>query len=176
MSLTPRPFSKPHLKRFQVQINDGRNVKRKQLRNYEAADYCQSKWLPCLATSAQAKRNWKCAHQRCHGGHHDWPKTEQAALINGFKRSFALALRLNCKIDHHDGVLFNDADQHDKSDKSINVQIKAENHQSQQRAKSSGGQAGKDRNRMDETFVKDAENDVNDDDGHEQENSHPFDR
>ena len=45
-----------------------------------------------------------------------------------------LALRLQGEVDHHDGVLLDDADEQDDADQGDHAEVVAEQHQRQQRA------------------------------------------
>src|SRR5207253_3100293 len=67
-----------------------------------------------------------------------------------------------------------DADKHDQADEGVDIQLEAENHQGQQRTKTGGRQAGQDRDGMNETFVKDSENDVNDQNGDDEQRAQAF--
>ena len=57
------------------------------------------------------------AEHRGHGRHHDRPEAQQAGLIDRLARRLALvALGLEREVDHHDGVLLDDADQQNDAD------------------------------------------------------------
>ena len=59
-----------------------------------------------LGTDAAAERERQTAEQRCHRGHHDRPKAQQAGLKDRLRRALAfVAFRLEGKVDHHDRVL-----------------------------------------------------------------------
>ena len=110
------------------------------------------------------------AMSAAHGGHHDRTETQQAAFMDRIGGRFAvLALRVDGEVNHHDGVFLHDADEHDEADETVDVQIKAKNHQRQQRAKSGRRQAGQNRERMDETFVENSEDDVDDENGNNEQ-------
>ena len=90
--------------------------------------------------------------------------------MDRIRRAFAMvALRIDGEVDHHDRVLLHDADEHDEADKTVDVQVEPKNHQRQQRAETGGRQAGQNGDRMDEAFVKDSEDDVDDQDGHDEQ-------
>ena len=107
-----------------------------------------------FAAGTEAEREGMSRHQRTHRRHHDLPEAQQTALVNGVVRAFAVMLRLDGEINHHDGVFLHDADEHDEADETIDVQIQMKQHQCQQRAEARRGQAGQNGQRMDETFVK----------------------
>ena len=64
--------------------------------------------------------------QRGHGGHHDGAEAQQAGLVNRVERRFAfLALGFERKVDHHDGVFLDDADQQDDADQGDDAEFRA---------------------------------------------------
>src|SRR3989442_1287598 len=64
-----------------------------------------------LGPGPAAHRQRHGAEQRGHGCHHDRAEAQEAGLIYGVGRFHALlALGVQSEIDHHDGVLFHDAD------------------------------------------------------------------
>ena len=72
----------------------------------------------------------------------------------------ARALLMQSDVDHHDGVLLHDADQHDDADDRDDIQVEAEELQRQQRAETGGGQAGEDCHRVDEALIQHSENHI----------------
>ena len=50
----------------------------------------------------------------------------------GCRRFSVVSLRVEGKVDHHDGVLFDDADQHEQTDEAIDVELLSEQSQCQQ--------------------------------------------
>ena len=85
-------------------------------------------------------------------------------------------LRLNGEVNHHDGVFLHDAHEHDEADKPVDVQVNVKQHQREQRAKARRRQAGQNRQRMDEAFVENSQDDVNHQNGHDQQKSQPGQR
>ena len=85
-------------------------------------------------------------------------------------------LGLDREIDHHNGVLLHDPDQHDDPHERINVQLVVENQQRRQRAQARRGQAGENRDGVDETLIQNSEHQVDHQNGHHQQNAHPFQR
>ena len=77
--------------------------------------------------------------------------------MNRLGGGFSTPLRFNGEVNHHDGVFLYDADEHDEAHKAVDVQVLMEKYQCQQRAKARRGQAGQNRDGMDETFVRDPE-------------------
>ena len=96
-----------------------------------------------------------------------------ASKIACFRRAPARArVPLQREVDHHDGVLLDDADQHDHADKGVERQRQADQIQRQQRAHRRRRQARQDGQRVDEAFIQNAQDDVDHDDRHEQQHAH----
>ena len=76
-------------------------------------------------------------------------------MNRAFGRHAGLAFRLQSEVDHHDGVLLDDADQQDDADQRDHIEVASEQHQRQQRADTGRGR-GVDRIviRVDETLVR----------------------
>ena len=73
--------------------------------------------------------------KRGHGGHHDGAKAQQAGLVNRLGRVHApLPFTFQGEVDHHDAVLFHDADQQDDADDRHHAQILVKQNERQQRA------------------------------------------
>ena len=66
------------------------------------------------------------------------------------------------KIDHHDRVLFHDADEQDDADERDERQVHPADFQRQQRPYPGRGQCGKDRDRVNITLVQHAQHNVDD--------------
>ena len=112
----------------------------------------------------------KSAKECGHGGHHDGPEAQQAGLIDGFDRRKSLvALGLESKVDHHDGVLFHDADQQDDADERDDAEVGSGEQECKNGSDAGRWQCGENRERMDEAFVQNAEHDVDGDESSEDE-------
>ena len=112
--------------------------------------------MPIASGSAPKKRG-ECRH-------HNGPKAHQAGLIDRFfgTESF-VALGVEREIHHHDRVLFHDADEQDDADRRDDRKLVAAHKHREQRSQSRRRQRGKNRERVDQTFVKHAEHDVDGD-------------
>ena len=86
------------------------------------------------------------------------------------------AAPLQREVHHHDRVLLDDADQHDDADHGDDRQIHVEHHQHQQRADTGGGQAGNDRDRMNEALIEHAEHDISGEHRRQDQHALPFER
>jgi hypothetical protein len=76
------------------------------------------------AAYAIAQHQWQRTQQRGQGGHQDGPKAQQAGLEDRIARAQALfALGVQRKVDHHDRVLLDDADQQDDADHRNDAQL-----------------------------------------------------
>ena len=117
-----------------------------------------------FAAGADTQRDRQRGHQRRHGRHHDRAKPKQAALINRIERLSPLPLRLDREINHHNRVLFHNTDEHDEANERVDIQVDAEEHQRHQRPEPGRRQSGQDCDRMNETFVKNSQNEVDDQD------------
>ena len=84
--------------------------------------------------------------------------------MNRVARILALvAFSRQSKIDHHDRILFYDADQQNNSDNGDNRQIRVGEHHGQERADPCRRQGGKNRNGMNVAFVEYAQHKVDGD-------------
>ena len=99
--------------------------------------------------------------ERRHGRHHDRSEAQQARLVNRLARRLAfLALGIEREVDHHDRVLFHNADKEHDADDGDHTEILTENYQCQQRSDAGRGKRGENRDRMDEALVEYPEHDV----------------
>src|SRR5208282_6867649 len=87
-----------------------------------------------------------------------------------------VALRIQREIDHHDAVLFDNADQKHETDDGNDAEILAEKDQCEKSPDTGGWKRGKNRDRMDEALVQDAEDDVDGDKSGEDEQRHVGER
>src|ERR1700722_18314530 len=152
--------AKPEL--VESEINDGRGVEGEELTHDEAADDADAERATKFGTGAGAEGQRESAEEGGHGGHEDGAEAQHAGLEDGVFGAFAaFALGLQGKIDHHDGVFLDDADQQNDADDGDDVEVLLEKHEREHGADAGGGKGGDDGQRMDEAFVQDAENDVN---------------
>ncbi len=101
-------------------------------------------------------------------------KRTSAASIDGvFGRDLVrAALAMQREVDHHDGVLLDDADQHDHADKGVEAERHAEQHQGDQRAHRRRRQARQNGQRVDEALIENAQDDIDRDDGDGEQHAH----
>ena len=141
--------------------DDRRDEQRQQLRDDKAADHGDAERLAQFRTCARAECDGERPKQRAEGRHHDRPEPAHAGLVNGgCGRLGFFAHQFHRDIDHHDRVFLDDADQHQQADQRDDREIHAHHLQRHQRAEGRRRQAGEDGQRMDETLVKHAENDI----------------
>ena len=157
-----RPASgEAHRQPVEVEIDHRRGEQRQHLADDQAADDGEAERLAQLGAGALAQHQRQRAEDRRHGGHHDRPEAQQARLVDGVARRQAFdALGFQREVDHHDGVLLDDADQQDDADDGDDVEVVAEQHQRQQRADAGRRQGREDRDRVDEALVEHAEHDI----------------
>src|SRR6267378_3897692 len=143
------------------EINDRSCVERKKLAHDEAADDADAEGAAKFGTGAGAEGQRESAKEGGHGGHQDGAEAQHARFEDGVFGAFAaFAFGLQGKINHHDGVFLDDTDEQDDADDGNDVEVLLEEHESEHGADAGGGKRGNDGQRMHETFVKDAENDV----------------
>ena len=93
-------------------------------------------------------------------------RTRQASKMASAGDSAVHALGFEGEIDHHDGVLLDDADQHDDSDERVDIELVVKDQQRGQRAQSGGGQTRENRDGVDEALVENPQHHVDHQDGH----------
>src|SRR5581483_7599445 len=107
----------------------------------------------------------------------DGTEAKQTGFVDGvLGRQALFALGFERKIDHHDGVLFHDADQQNNSYQRNNRQVRPEHKQRQQRADTGGGKSGKDRDWVDIALIQHSQYDVDGDHGGKDEQGFGFER
>ncbi len=106
----------PQLQTIHVQVNYRSRVKRKHLTHHQAAYDADPERTPQFRTGAGRQRQRQSSKKRRHCRHHDRTESQQAGLINRFLGRLPCSLGFDREIDHHDGVLFHDADQQNDSD------------------------------------------------------------
>ena len=84
-----------------------------------------------------------------------------------------LPFRIQSKVNHHDRILLDNPYQHDDSHQGVQIKINVEDQQRQKRAEARGGQSRKYCDRMDVALVKNAEHNVNYQDGNEDQYPKP---
>src|SRR5580698_8227168 len=145
-------------------IDHRRGVEGEDLAEQQAAHHGNSQWLAEFRANAGTERERQTAEERGHGGHHDGTKTQQAGFVDRVLGAHAvLSLGFQSEVNHHDSVLFHDADEQDNSYERDDAEFLAADQQSQDCSHAGGGQRGKNRDGMDVTLVENAEPDVNGD-------------
>ncbi len=148
----------------EIEEHNGRRVQRQDLTQRETADDGIAERLPDLRSGAGTEHQRHRTQQSRHRGHQDRPEAQHAGLVDRlFRRHAVLALGLQGKIDQHDAVLLDDADQQDDADQRDHAQIEVKRHEQQERADARRWQGRKDRDRVDHAFVEHAQNEVDDD-------------
>jgi hypothetical protein len=87
-------------------------------------------------------------------------KRRMQASRMAFRRHALVALRVQREVDHHDGVLLDDTDQHQDADDGDHGQVHVEQAQRHQRAHRRRRQAGQDGQRVDVALVQHAQQHV----------------
>ena len=100
-------------------------------------------------------------------------KRSRAALRTAsVGRQMLVALGGDGEVHHHDAVLLDDADQQDHADHGDQAEIEAEQHQRGDRPRARRGQGREDRQRVDVALVEDAEDQVDDEQGRQDQHRH----
>ena len=101
----------------EVEIDHRGGKEGEHLRKDESAHDADTERHAKFGAHAAAECQGKSAKERRQCGHHDRPEAQQTGLEDGFFSRFALlALGLERKVDHHDGVLLHNADEQDDAD------------------------------------------------------------
>jgi hypothetical protein len=146
------------------EVDHGGRVERQNLAQDEAADDRDAEGAPQFRSGTGSERQRQAAEERRHGGHHDGPEAQEACLVDRlFGRLALLAFGLEGKVDHHNRVLFDDADQEDDADQRDYVEIVPCDQQGQDGTHTRRRERGEDRDGVDVAFVQDAEDDVDGD-------------
>ena len=111
------------------------------------------------------QRKWQSPQQRSHGRHHDRSEAQQSGLVDRFfgRQSF-FAFGVQGEINHHDRILLHDPDQEDDADEGNEREIMVREDQGEQGPDAGRRQAGEYRYGMNVTFIKDTQDNVDDDD------------
>src|SRR5258708_28106013 len=118
------PAGEPMREAVEIEVDDRRGVEGEPLRHEQAADNGDAERAAQLGAGALADGERQAAADRGEGRHHDRPEAQQAGFVERLERAPAvLALGLEREVDHHDGVLLDDADQQDDADQSDDAEI-----------------------------------------------------
>ena len=151
-------------------VHHGRGQQRKQLAGYQPANDGYAQGLAQLGALAKANGQGQGTERCRHGGHEDGPKTQQTRLAHGLqRRDAARALGLERKVDDHDGVLLDDANQQKHADERNDGELHVEKHERQHRAHARRRQGGEHGDRVDQAFVKNAQHHIDHHDGGDDE-------
>src|SRR5690606_14928239 len=117
------------------QVDHRRGEQGQQLAEQQAANQYQAQRLAQLRAGTGGEHQRYRTEQRRQGGHQNRPETQQRGAVDRIRRAHALmTLGLQGEVDHHDGVLLDDADQQDDADDGDQAQVIAGQQQRQQRA------------------------------------------
>ena len=142
------PFAQVAAGLVEIDVDHRRGEQGQQLADQKAADDGDAQRMAQLRAHARAQHQRQGAEQRRHRGHQDGAEAQQRGLVDRLFRRLALvALGLQREVDHHDGVLLDDADQQDDADDGDDVEVMAGDDQRQQRAHARRRQGGQDGHR-----------------------------
>ncbi len=145
----------------QIQVHHRRGVQRQCLAHHQSTDDRNAQRPPDLAAVAEAERQRQGTKHGRAGRHHDRAEAQHAGLEDRVTRGqMARPFRIQREVDHHDGVLLDDADQQDHPDQRDDAEFGVEQHQRQHRADTRRGQRRQDGDRVDRAFIQNAQHDV----------------
>ena len=151
----------PLRQHVKVDINHRRGKQRKHLRHDQAADNGDAQGHAQLGAYAATQCQRQTAQQGSHRGH-DGPEPQEAGLENRVLRDLSfIALRLQRKIDHHNGVLLHNADQQNDADECNHAELDPRDQQRQQRAHTRGGKGRDDGDGVNIALVEHAQHNIN---------------
>src|SRR6476661_10102881 len=164
------PFSLPQL--VKREIDYWSRVKGQDLRNDQTSHDSDAERLAQFAADTHSDGERQGTEHRGHRCHHDRPEPNETRLVDRFfgTESF-VSLSVEREIDHHDRVLFHDADEQDNSDDRDEIQLIAGCQHSQESTKAGGWYCRKDREWVDQALVKHSQDDVN---GQERREKQPW--
>src|SRR3989442_6504037 len=98
-------------------VDDGRCVQREYLAYKKSTNHRDAERTAQLGTDAVSKCQRQTAKQRGHGGHHDWPETQQAGFVDGISGAYAvMPFSIEREVHHHDAIFFDDTNQQHQPD------------------------------------------------------------
>ena len=93
--------------------------------------------------------------------------------MNGFLGALSFcALGVQGEVNHHDGILLDNADQHDDAHEGVEIQLLVEEAKSQERSDAGGRQTGKNGQRMNKALIQNSKNDVDHENRRQQQQAH----
>src|SRR6266481_8986617 len=157
----PYPTTKLRLHPVEHYVDHWRRVERQELAEKQGADDGDPEWTAQLRPGPAAKRKRDRPEQSRHRRHHDRAK----ALERGIEdRLFGPhpkgPLGIKREVDHHDGVLLDDADEQDDGDHPHQRQVVAGDHERDQRPDASRRQGRQNRDRMNGALIEHPQHDV----------------
>ena len=157
-------FSKqPCLQAIEIDIDDWRRIERENLRQCEAAYDGVAERLTNLRSYTAAEHHRNAAKQRRHRGHQDRPEAHDAGSIDGLLgRQPLFMLDVLGKIDQHDSVLLDDADEQYDADDRDHAEIEVNGHQEQQCTEAGRRQGRDDGDWVNQALVQHTEDEVDD--------------
>ena len=127
-------LSQPSRQSVEREVHHRCRIERQDLADDQPADNGNAKRSPQFRSDPRTHGQRQRAKQGRHRRHHDWTEPEQAGLIDRLLRPLPfLPLRLQRKVDHHNGVLLDDADQEYDADQGDHAELGPEEHQREQR-------------------------------------------
>jgi len=160
------------LEGFEEEEEDGGDEEGEDLGDEEAADDAEAKGLAAGTVGTEADGEGDGAKDGAEGGHKDGAEAFFAGGDDGVLEREAFALALDGEVHDHDAVFLDETDEEEEADEGVKGEVHATEVEGEESADAGGGKGAEDGDGVDVTFVEDAENDIHDEDGDEEEDAH----
>ena len=146
---------------IEVEIDDRRGVERKHLAEEQTAGDGDAERPAQLRTRACAKGQRQGAKQSRHGGHEDGAEAQHTGFEDGVPRVLTVfPLGDQSEVDHHDGVLFHDADEQENADDGDDVEFAMKHDEGNDGAHAGRWQRSENGDGVHQALVEHAEHDI----------------
>jgi len=150
----------PDLQPVHIEVDHWRCIEREHLADDQPAYDGNTQWAAELRAHAPSAGQRHSPQQCGHGRHHDRAKAQQRRLVDRVLGTLPLPFLFQREVDHHDGILFHNANEQDDADQRHDIQVHSEQEQGEQGPGARRGQRGEDRDGMNVTFIEDTQDDV----------------
>ena len=131
----PSFAAEAHAHPVEQQVNNRGGVESQHLAHNQPANNGDSQRPSQLGTGARSESQWQRTEHGRRRRHENGAEAQLAGFKDGVARSLPVfALRYKSKVDHHDRVLFDDADQQNDADDRDHVEVDLEQHQRKHRS------------------------------------------
>ena len=132
----PVQFHHSPLQLVKEQVDHWSGEQGERLANHQSADDCDAQRSAQFRSDAHTDGQRHTAEHGGERGHHNRPETQQCGTVNRFYgRHAQLAFSLQRKVNHHDGVFDDQADEQNDPDERDDVQVRPGDQQGQNSAR-----------------------------------------